>query len=86
MHAVSVITIAKRMRVYAALLQWFRSFARDPRDRRECGSALSRRVNPEGKPTKMAEEQARQLAERVPALEAELQATLQANTELMRGL
>ena len=34
----------------------------------------------------MAEEQARQLAERVAALEAELQATLQANAELNRGI
>ena len=34
----------------------------------------------------MAEEQACQLAERVATLEAELQATLQANTELTQGL
>ena len=34
----------------------------------------------------MANEQTRQLAERVAALEAELQATLQANAELTRGL
>ena len=34
----------------------------------------------------MAEEQARQLAECVAALEAELQATLQANAKLTRGL
>ena len=34
----------------------------------------------------MADEQTRQLAERVAALEAELQATLQANAELTRGL
>ena len=34
----------------------------------------------------MADEQTRQLAERVAALEAELQATLQANAELMSGL
>ena len=86
MHAVSVRTTAKRTRVYAALLQRFRSFARDLRDRRECGSALSRRVNPEGKFAKMVEEQARQLAEHVATLEAELQATLQANAELTRGL
>ena len=34
----------------------------------------------------MADEQTRQLVERVAALEAELQATLQANAELTRGL
>ena len=34
----------------------------------------------------MAEEQARQFAEHVAALEGELQATLQANAELTRGL
>ena len=34
----------------------------------------------------MADEQTRQLAERVAALEAKLQATLQANAELTRGL
>ena len=37
-------------------------------------------------PAKMAEEQMRQLAERVAALEAELQATRQANAELMQGM
>ena len=34
----------------------------------------------------MAEEQMRQLAERVAALEAELQATRQANAELTQGI
>ena len=87
MHAVSVRTTVKRTRVYAALLQWFRSFARDLGGRRECGGTISRRVNPEEKKSaKMAEEQARQLAERVATLESELQATLQANAELTRGL
>ena len=37
-------------------------------------------------PAKMAEEQMRQLAERVAALEAELQATRQANAELTQGI
>ena len=37
-------------------------------------------------PAKMAEEQMRQLAERVAALEAELQATRQANAELTQGM
>ena len=85
-NAVSVRTTAKHTGVYTALLQWFWSFAKDPGDRRECGGTVSRRVNPEGKPVKMAEEQARQLAEHVAALEAELQAMLQANAELTRGL
>ena len=52
----------------------------------QCDGAVLKKVDRFSVPAKMAEEQMRQLAERVAALEAELQATRQANAELTQGI
>ena len=67
-------------------LQWFRSFGLSHRRLTDDWRRSFEKVDRFKTCEKMAEEQMRQLAERIAALEAELRATQQANAELTQGL